>query len=137
MRIFAVAIFAFVLAGCGGQTQQARPEAPPPGREEPVVETKPAPEEAPAPEPAEVSFSKDVQPILTASCIACHSPSGSAAKYDLTSYDRLARLVVGGNADASKFFTVMQQGRMPPSGKLEQSKLDLIRDWITRGAKDN
>jgi mono/diheme cytochrome c family protein len=113
---------ALLLVGCG-TPQQPQAKAP-------VTDTT-------QPAAVEVSFSKDVQPIFAASCMPCHAPGGGAARYDLTAYDKVAALVVAGKADSSKLFTVLNQGRMPPSGKLDSSRLATVRKWIDQGAKNN
>ena len=87
--------------------------------------------------PRPLILAHEVQSIITTSCLPCHAPGGQAAKYDLTSPERLAKLVVPGKADSSKLFQVLQSGKMPPAGKLGSAKLATIRQWIDEGAKDN
>ncbi len=121
LTVFAVAVLLF--AGCGGKPTQPQAKAPV--------------QDEPEPAAAEVSFSRDVQPIFSASCMPCHAPGGGAAKYDLTSYDKVATLVEPGKSGSSKLFTVLDQGKMPPSGKLDSAKLTAVQKWIDEGAKNN
>jgi cytochrome c5 len=114
---------ALLLVGCG--SQPAAPAAPK-AEQAPVSDTT-----TPAP-----VLAHEVQSIITASCLPCHAAGGSAAKYDLTSPEGLAKLVVPGRADSSKLYQVLASGKMPPAGKLDSVKLATIRSWINEGAKD-
>ncbi len=112
---------ALLLVGCGSQ-----PAAPAPKAEQtPVPDTM----------TQATVLAHEVQSIVTASCLPCHAAGGSAAKYDLTSPEGLAKLVVPGKADSSKLYQVLASGKMPPSGKLDSAKLATIQKWINEGAK--
>jgi mono/diheme cytochrome c family protein len=122
--VFAVALVALLLIGCGGgNVPQPQANAPAPDTVKPAA--------------VEVSYSKDIQPIFTASCMPCHSGADAKARYDLTAYDKVVTLVVAGKADSSKLFSVLNDGKMPPPGKLDAAKLATIRRWIAQGAKNN
>ncbi len=108
-----------------------------------------------------VSFANDVQPVLTASCAGCHSPGGGADLFGISlqltadvSYGLLVNqpsvldseltLVVPGEAASS--FLLEKVSSNPPSigdrmprfaPALSQAQIDLIRDWINQGARDN
>jgi cytochrome c5 len=123
LRVLAVLSVALLLVGCG--SQPAAPAAPK-AEQAPVSDTT-----TPAP-----VLAHEVQSIITASCLPCHAAGGSAAKYDLTSPEGLAKLVVPGRADSSKLYQVLASGKMPPAGKLDSVKLATIRSWINEGAKD-
>jgi PBP1b-binding outer membrane lipoprotein LpoB len=122
-RYVTVLFTVLLLVGCGGAPQAPQAKAPAPDTTAPAV--------------TEVSFSKDVQPIIAASCMPCHAADGKAARYDLTSYDKVMALVVAGKADSSKIFDVLNQGKMPPAGKLDSARLATIQQWIDAGAKNN
>jgi uncharacterized membrane protein len=121
VRALAVLSVVLLLVGCGSQPAPA-----------PKAEQTPAPDTtAPAP-----VLAHEVQSIITANCLPCHAAGGSAAKYDLTSPEGLAKLVVPGKADSSKLYQVLASGKMPPAGKLDSAKLATIQKWINEGAKD-
>ncbi len=91
------------------------------------------------------SFSDDVQPIFTASCVGCHSGAAPSGDYDLSSRagclangtDTVPN-VMAGSADSSLLFQVLDLGAMPRnSPKLDDAKIALVRNWINKGAKDN
>lgn len=123
MRTLAVLFVALLLIGCGGGTEpQAR--APAPDTTKPAV--------------VEISFAKDIQSIVTASCLPCHSGAKDAkSKYNWTTYEGVIAEVVPGKPDSSKFYQMLSAGTMPPAGKLDAAKLDIVNKWITEGAKNN
>jgi mono/diheme cytochrome c family protein len=103
---------------------------------------------------SEVSFKKDVQPILHDHCVSCHSPGGSGVAksgLDLTSYEGLMRgtvygpVVIPGNSDTSTFtklLTGTNKGLKMPmglnaSGTLDNQYIQLLRNWVKQGAKNN
>ena len=122
MRALAVLFIVLLLVGCGSQPAPA-----------PKAEEKPAPDTV----NAAVVLAHEVQSIVTANCLPCHAAGGSAAKYDLTSAEGLAKLIVPGMADSSKLYQMVRDGKMPPSGKLDSTKLATIQRWINEGAKNN
>lgn len=102
---------------------------------------------------AAVSYSRDVQPILKANCLACHQQGGAgleASGFSMESYADLMKgtkfgpMVIAGDAEGSNL-VVLMEGRADPSismphGDLEPvSKADIqtIRRWIDQGAKKN
>jgi len=124
VKALAVMFAALLLVGCGSQP------APAPARK---AEEPPAHDTT---QPAMV-LAHEVQSIVTASCLPCHAAGGSAAKYDLTTPEGLAKLVVPGMPDSSKLYQVVRDGKMPPSGKLDSAKLATIQQWINESAGDN
>ena len=111
--------------------------------------------------PRPVSFSQDVQPIITTACGGCHSPGGLADLFGIEmflregeAYDAIVNvtsglrsdltLVVPGDSAASLFYlkvaldTPPIGDRMPRSAPvLTDEDLAAIRDWIDEGAEDN
>jgi WD40 repeat protein len=99
----------------------------------------------------EVSFYKDVRPILQANCQGCHQPakSNSAGKYVMTSYDLLIKAgesesapVVPGKPDDSYLVQLITpengEAEMPKGKKpLHESEIELVRKWIAQGAKND
>jgi mono/diheme cytochrome c family protein len=60
--------------------------------------------------------------VLTPNCISCHSAFATEAG--------LAFYLTPGNPDASSLYTRTASGSMPPSGKISNAKIDLIRRYI-------
>ena len=93
---------------------------------------------------AKVSFTRDVRPILSDACFACHGPDEAERKAGLRLDQResAARVLTPGDAKASKLFQrvnhEVEVARMPPPGfarKLTQEQIDTLGRWIDQGAQ--
>ncbi len=123
VRVLASVFAALLLTGCGStQAPQAKDPAPDPAK----------------PAPVEVSFARDIQSIVKANCLPCHSGANDAqTKFNWTTYEGVMAAVAAGKPDSSKFYQRLHAGTMPPSGKLDSVKLALVYKWISEGAKNN
>ena len=75
---------------------------------------------------SEISFKKDVQPILKSRCSKCHNdntPLPNFAKYSVAYKYRF---------EIKKKVT---ERTMPHFGDMRESERDLIRTWVNEGAK--
>ena len=131
MKALALLFAALLIVGCGSQ-----PAAP--------VATK-----IETPATTDASFAKDIQPMLTQTCMPCHAGGKDAkAGYDLTCYsgtmgngsDSIPN-VIPGKTDSSLFYLRLT-GAVPPQmpkGRppLNADQLTAVRRWIDQGAKDN
>jgi hypothetical protein len=97
-----------------------------------------------------VQFNRDVRPILSDACMACHGPDLKARKADLRldrkeglfgEYEKGKSAVVPGSLDKSELWkrvsTSDSSDVMPPkkSGKkLKPGQIDILRRWIEQGA---
>jgi hypothetical protein len=114
-----------------------------------------------SPDDGTVSFAGRIQPIFTANCAVCHRPGGIAHLRGIElqllegeSHNRLVNqpsvqepaltIVVPGDSASSLLFLKISSDsppvgdRMPLGGPpLSQSRIDLIRDWIDQGARNN
>lgn len=104
--------------------------------------------------PSEPTFS-NVQSIFNSSCATsgCHDSSTAKSGVNLTSYDEVMNsvgqqygenVVQAEDAAGSPLVDKIESSnpdfgqRMPPSGPyLSSDKIDLIKEWINEGAKDN
>jgi hypothetical protein len=106
-----------------------------------------------AQEQKEISYKKDIRPILDDYCLNCHKPGGKGYKkneLDMRTYKSLMK--------GTKFGTVIKpgdsytsilvqavEGRVHPSirmpygiqGGLAKDKIELLRKWVQQGAKNN
>ena len=92
----------------------------------------------PAPDENDISFSKNVQPIFTTNCVACHDggipPDLTAGK----SYTAIVpAYVTAGDASSSDLYESLVSGYMPPDGKLSDEDINIVKNWINQGAKNN
>lgn len=147
----------FVLAACGGSapatadapapaaTTAPATEAPP--AQAPAQEATPAtaaPTEAAASAPGQVSFSRDVLPVLQSRCINCHGGQRTSEGLDMKTYEALmagsqnGSVVTPGDAASSSFVTLSAEGKMPKRGpKLTPAEVQLLTDWVNAGAPNN
>ena len=93
-----------------------------------------------------VDFSRDIQPILQASCYECHGPKKTKARLRLDSVAGITKggetgpIVVPGKSDQSlivrRVLGLDGDDRMPKDGDpLPADQIALIRSWIDQGAK--
>ncbi len=95
-----------------------------------------------------LSFGRDIRPILSNNCYACHGPDKSTRKPKRTPLrldlekEAHAEFIVPGEPEGSEVYlriiTDDDDDVMPPSDsikKLTQKEKDLIRRWIKSGAK--
>ena len=121
------------------QPAQPQPEPPP----QPVEQQpEPQPEQPlqPEPEPG-VSFQEDISPILQASCAVpgCHAAPNPARGLNLTTYADFEKGNVfnPGDSKGSEVIRRIDGGGMPPAGPLPKDQIQLFKDWIDEGAKNN
>jgi mono/diheme cytochrome c family protein len=101
---------------------------------------------APAQDKKPVSFEKDVQPIIKASCLSCHKPDKKKGKLDMSTYEALMKggdqgaPVKPGDAKKSLLIEVVsgKEPEMPEKGDpLTPAQIDILSRWIMEGAKKN
>src|SRR5215831_7268458 len=97
----------------------------------------------------QVSYYRDVRPILQANCQGCHQPAKSKGGYVMTDFKRLlaggdseGAAIVPGQPDKSAILKMItpQDGEVRmPKGKtpLMESEVTLLRTWIEQGAEDD
>ncbi|MFK7832044.1 MAG: hypothetical protein AB8B52_02095 [Winogradskyella sp.] len=83
-----------------------------------------------------VNYTDDVLPIMQSACIGCHSsPPVNGAPFALVNFSQV-------DQRASSILNRMSlqsgaPGAMPPSGRLPQSTIDKIQQWIADGQLEN
>jgi WD40 repeat protein len=99
------------------------------------------------PAQAEVSFSREIAPILLRRCAGCHGDRSNLGNYRVNTFLNLLKkgdsgipgVVPGKPAESSLFQRIETKDeyiRMPQSDDpLEASQIALVRRWITEGAK--
>jgi hypothetical protein len=99
----------------------------------------------------EISFSKDIYPILKTHCQACHVRENEhPSEFYIDTYEdmmgesRHGKTIVPGNALKSIFYQKLLPnppfGRtMPPSKKIKltEEQIELFKRWVNQGAKKN
>lgn len=86
----------------------------------------------------EISFSKQVAPILLRNCGGCHV-QGSRGQLNFASYrsltDSTSQLFVAGSVENSEAYQMVESGKMPPKGSVPDSDIKILKKWIEEGAK--
>ena len=99
--------------------------------------------------PGEVDFARDIRPILNANCTACHGGVKEAGEVSFIYRDKALGkgesgkpVIVPGKPDASEMIgriTSKDPDEIMPKPEhgppLSQIQIDLLRQWITEGAK--
>jgi len=88
----------------------------------------------------DVSFAREVAPILQKQCVGCHREGKAKGKYRLDSYQRAMEALVAGNLEKSELFQRItsddEDERMPADADpLPIEQVATIRRWIELGAK--
>jgi len=93
---------------------------------------------------ANISYSKDVYPILESRCGKCHMGGFTSENLNMETYDSLmagsqnGAVIVAGNAKESLLARKILKGEMPKRGtKLTSAQVQIIIDWINTGAPNN
>jgi Protein of unknown function (DUF1553)/Protein of unknown function (DUF1549)/Planctomycete cytochrome C len=102
--------------------------------------------QAPAPATpiqAPISFARDIQPVLQASCLTCHGADMQLGGLDMRTRESAIRggdhgpALVPGSADRSKLFRMMagmDTPAMPLGSDLGPAQIAMFRAWIDQGA---
>ena len=99
----------------------------------------------PPPAKMQVDFNKHVQPILAANCHSCHGAKQQQSGLRLDKRQNALRggdygpVIVPGKSVESKLILKLVSGngglQMPPTGKLPEEEIGILRAWIDQGAE--
>jgi hypothetical protein len=90
-----------------------------------------------------VSFSRDILPIFSGSCLGegCHSGDHAPNLMPENAYTSLLGSGEEGELfvnltlpDESLIYRELKSGNMPPTGSLSRVEIEFIKAWITKGA---
>jgi len=94
----------------------------------------------------EVSYARQVRPILQANCLGCHQPAKRSGRYLMTEHESLLAggesgmaAIEPGEPDSSYLIELITPeggtAEMPPEGDpLSETQIETIRRWIEQGA---
>jgi len=77
-----------------------------------------------------ISYKTDIAPIMSANCTSCHNANQASAGINLSSYANVAKY-------ASSSLNAMNNGSMPPAGKLPAGTIQKLNCWISQGKLNN
>lgn len=95
---------------------------------------------------AGVSFKEDIQPLIAANCLGCHSGPKAKEGIDMSSFKTLITtgehgpIIKPGSAADSMMVKAMNgdgMDVMPPKGKLSAEDIAKVTAWIEEGADNN
>lgn len=98
-------------------------------------------------EPAKLQYNRDIRPILSENCFACHGPDSASRKADLRLDQREAAInakaIAPGDADSSELIFRIEaddpEVAMPPPGgrhkALTAEQKAILKRWIAEGAE--
>ncbi len=96
---------------------------------------------------AQPSYFRDVRPLLQKNCQGCHQPASKMSGLDLTAFENFktggtrGATFVPGAPDESLIIQFMTGAMKPPmpfgQAPLPAESIDLIREWIRAGARDD
>lgn len=91
-----------------------------------------------------VSFERDIYPILEMRCVKCHGGEFPSEDLSMVSYESLmsgsqnGQVIVAGDSNNSLLFQKIESGAMPKRGQdLTIEQIEIIRQWINEGALNN
>jgi hypothetical protein len=87
---------------------------------------------------AELSFNRDIRPILSDNCFYCHGPDKNNRKGDLRLDMREELIKLGPQTLIERIHTTDADDLMPPAEshkKLSAKQKDTLKQWIAQGAK--
>ncbi|MEK2643863.1 hypothetical protein [Bdellovibrio sp. BCCA] len=109
---------------------------------EPTPPTPPPP--APGPVPPVVSgpeptFSYLKSNVIGPKCASCHYTGHTRGGYAFDTYKNVLKAVSKSKPESSVLYTISRSGQMPPRSnpQLSSEELNLILDWIKKGALNN
>ena len=101
------------------------------------------------PQSGQVSFHRDIKPLLQSHCMGCHQSAKPSGDYVMTAFGKMlsggesgSQAIVPGDPEASyllELITPTNGEADMPAGKppLDEASVLLFRRWIEQGAKDD
>lgn len=96
-----------------------------------------------------ISYARQIEPIFRSHCQGCHQPAKAQGDFEMTSFANLLKAGESGEiaivpGDPEKSYLLHQiepvhgEAAMPKKGSpLHQQEIELIRQWIEQGARDD
>lgn len=88
---------------------------------------KPAPPTT-CPDTLSPTYTSYVEGVMRRHCTSCHGGATPSAGLRLETYAQVRQ-----SAESGRWYAVMANGSMPPSGKLDECTLQYLQKWIEAG----
>lgn len=83
-----------------------------------------------------VTYDGNISALIGGSCLGCHSsPTQNGAPFSLTNFTEVSSRAGGILTAISR--QTSEARSMPPAGRLPQSAIDLVEQWIEDGTLEN
>lgn len=82
-----------------------------------------------------ISYSADIQPIIQANCISCHTPGGQQESSPFNTYEEVKLYTT--NREIADRVIGNGVALMPPSGAMSPCNQLKIEAWVNAGAPNN
>jgi hypothetical protein len=86
---------------------------------------------------SQVSFSKDIFPIIKINCLQCHDAKNHFGGIVIENYSQIAESGKSGELYNSIQISSLGNAYMPRGGRLMDCEIDLIQAWVKQGALNN
>ncbi|WP_425237246.1 hypothetical protein [Ulvibacterium sp.] len=81
-----------------------------------------------------VTYNSNIRAIIGSNCLNCHSdPTRNGAPFSLTNFQQVSTRAENGSLSRAINKQTGDSGAMPPGGRLPQTTIDLIDQWIDEG----
>lgn len=85
----------------------------------------------------DVTYDANVKSIIDANCVSCHSDGNAASFRPLTNYEEVKDAVQNAGLLDRIQMQNGEPGLMPQTGRMPQSKIDVILQWNEDGLLEN
>lgn len=79
------------------------------------------------------TYTKNIAPLVQANCISCHNNTPSTLSVSLETYSDVKFYIQSGTLLCRIENVCGAAGVMPPTGKMPQTSIDLIKKWVANG----
>ncbi len=86
---------------------------------------------------SEISYQKNVYPIIQASCLTCHDARNHFGGIVLENYNHIAESGQSGELMYSLRIISSGKAYMPKGGRLMDCEVAILQAWIQQGSKNN
>ena len=77
-----------------------------------------------------ISYKTDIAPLMSANCTSCHNSNQASAGINLSTYANVSKY-------ATSSLNAINDGSMPPAGKLSADIIKKFSCWISQGKLNN
>lgn len=97
----------------------------------------PAPKTCSTSPSSQVSFSKDIFPIIKINCLQCHDAKNHFGGIVIENYTQIAESGRSGELYSTIQISSNGKAYMPKGGRLMDCEIELIQAWVKQGALNN